>query len=242
MIVSQHVAPFEGCAQQVMHPGKVVTWLNHYSLLHADWDELSQVDLIGIDGTLLQVALARSGHRVERSSADLVAPFVFALLEKGTRIALIGAKPGVACKAAGRLGAFEVMCVDGYEGLSQLRADPGPLIAFAPRLVLVGLGAGLQEKIAAEVHAWVPEASVMTAGGWIDQYAASERYFPTWVHKLRLGWAWRILHEPRRLAGRYTADALRFVARRNDLIKRLEDLGSMSQWGIAVAGRERVTE
>lgn len=228
--------PLEECARQVMQPGRVVTWLNHYSLLNADWDQLARVDLVGIDGTLLQMALARQGHSIERSSADLVAPHVFGLLDEGARIALIGAQPGVALKAAERLGSFETMCIDGYEGLAQLRADPGRLIAFDPRLVVVGLGAGLQDRIAADVHAWVPGASVMTAGGWIDQYAADEQYFPAWIHRFRLGWAWRIAHEPRRLIGRYTVDALRFTVKSSELVARLESMGSPTPLGVRIEG------
>lgn len=234
MTAPAHEDPLEECAWQVMQPGRVVTWLNHYSLLNADWEQLARVDLVGIDGTLLQMALARAGHSIERSSADLVAPHVFRLLDKGAKIALIGAEPGVALKAAERLGDFETMCIDGYEGLAQLRADPGQLIAFDPRLVIVGLGAGLQDRIAVGLRAWLPRASVMTAGGWIDQFAAAEQYFPAWIHRFRLGWAWRIAHEPRRLIGRYTVDALRFVVEGSALVARLESMGSPTPLGVRI--------
>ena len=79
----------------------------------------------------------------------------------------------------------------------------------------------------------VPEASVCTAGGWIDQYAhAADDYFPNWVHAARLGWAWRIAHEPKRLTKRYTVEALDFVAHAPELISRLEAMGSFDDLGL----------
>ncbi len=72
-----------------------------------------------------------------------------------------------------------------------------------------------------------------TAGGWIDQYArAADDYFPDWVHAARLGWAWRIAHEPKRLTKRYTVEALDFVAHAPELISRLEAMGSFDDLGL----------
>lgn len=87
----------ERFAREAGRPGAVVTWLNHWSLLHADWPALSRMRLIGFDGTLLQMVLHHHGHRVGRSSADLVLPIVLdEVLAPDDRVALIGAAPGVA--------------------------------------------------------------------------------------------------------------------------------------------------
>ena len=78
--------------------------------------------------------------------------------------------------------------------------------------------------------------SVCVAGGWIDQYAkAAEDYFPDWVHNARLGWAWRIAHEPKRLTKRYTIEALDFIAHWPQLIRRLEAMGSFDELGLVVS-------
>ena len=225
---------FERFAERIIRPGAVATWLNHWSLLHADWEQLAKMDIIGFDGTLLQMALARAGHEVGRSSADLVLPFVFDRLPAGSRIALIGAAPGVARAAGERLDGFEVLAIDGYDGLKELRNNPSALIGFDPRYVVVGLGAGLQELVASKVHEWLPTASVCTAGGWLDQFAKAEQYFPEWIHRYRLGWAWRIAHEPRRLLGRYTIEAVDFMAVKGRLIARLEGLGDFDHLGLVV--------
>ena len=193
---------FDAMAQRVLTRGHTTTWLNHWSLLHADFRALARMHTVGFDGTLLQMRLRAAGHEVARTSADLVLPHVFERLEDGTRITLIGAVPEAGQAAAERLHRFDVQ-------------------------------AGLQEVVASFVLDLLPEASVCTAGGWIDQYArAADDYFPNWVHAARLGWAWRIAHEPKRLTKRYTVEALDFVAHAPELISRLEAMGSFDDLGL----------
>ena len=208
---------FDAMAQRVLTRGHTTTWLNHWSLLHADFRALARMHTVGFDGTLLQMRLRAAGHEVARTSADLVLPHVFERLEDGTRITLIGAVPEAGAAAAERLHRFDVR-------QDEVRGGAG---------VIVGLGAGLQEVVASVALGLVPEASVCTAGGWIDQYArAADDYFPNWVHAARLGWAWRIAHEPKRLTKRYTVEALDFVAHAPELISRLDAMGSFDDLGL----------
>ena len=215
---------FDAMAQRVLTRGHTTTWLNHWSLLHADFRALARMHTVGFDGTLLQMRLRAAGHEVARTSADLVLPHVFDRLADGTRITLIGAVPEAGQAAAERLSRFDVQVIDGYEGLRRFKADPSVLTSFDPRLVIVGLGAGLQEVVASFALELLPEASVCTAGGWIDQYArAADDYFPEWVHAA---------HEPKRLTKRYTVEALDFVAHAPELISRLEAMGSFDDLGL----------
>ena len=234
---------FDAMAQRVLTRGHATTWLNHWSLLHADFRALARMNTVGFDGTLLQMRLRAAGHEVSRTSADLVLPHVFDRLDDGARITLIGAVPEAGQAAAERLHRFDVQVIDGYEGLRRFKADPSVLTAFDPRLVIVGLGAGLQEVVASVALGLVPEASVCTAGGWIDQYArAADDDVPDWVHAARLGWAWRIAHEPKRLTKRYTVEALDFVAHAPELISRLEAMGSFDDLGLVVGPRSDAEE
>ena len=52
------------------------------------------------------------------------------------------------------------------------------------------------------------------------------------MHRWRLGWAWRIAHEPRRLLGRYTVEAVDFLALAPRLVARLEDMGEFGEYGL----------
>lgn len=199
--------------------GTSVTWLNHWSAMRADWNAISQSDFVGVDGTLLQLILGFSGVRVGRSSADLAIPRYLSL-RPTARIALIGGGGGVALRAAAKLHGV-VFVADGYKQLEQVRRAPQELISAAPDVVVLGLGAGLQDAVAAELSSALPQSTIFTAGGWLDQLSESEQYFPPIVHSLRLGWLWRIIHEPRRLIGRYTIDAVKAVLQARRLAARV---------------------
>lgn len=213
--------------------GGTTTWLNHWSLMHANWSALSRMDRIGFDGTFLQLALYKAGYHVHRTSADLVLPFVLhEVLPPNSSIVVVGAAPGVALQASARMGAHDIHAFDGYTELRRLRTNPDELIDISPTLILVGLGAGLQEQVASEFHEVCPDAIICTVGGWLDQLAHSEHYFPRWIHRLRLGWLWRIIHEPHRVLRRYTFDALKFSRKSRALIGRLESIGQWDEFAL----------
>lgn len=230
-------------ALRMNQPGTVVTWLNHWSIGRANWAALENVDVIGVDGTLLQMTLRSSGFPLSRTSADLVLPVFFgSVLAPRSRVALIGAEPGVAHTCAAkveRVYGHKVRSFDGYEQLRALRDDPAELAEFDPAVIVLGLGAGLQDEVAVELSEQFPQATICTAGGWIDQFASKEQYFPPWIHRLRLGWAWRIAHEPRRLIRRYTLDALGFLFNHRSYLQRLRGLPhGATRTGLAKAPSE----
>lgn len=206
------------------HRGFTATWLNHVSIMSADWDALRKFDYIGVDGTLLQLLLRASGIQVKRTSADLTLP---ALLEfsraNGRRIGFVGAKAGVAALAARRFVGVNFVA-DGYAELATIRTNPSQL-RTAVDVVVLGLGARLQDQVATQLATSMPHAAIVTAGGWIDQMAKSADYFPAWIHKMRLGWLWRLAHEPRRLLKRYTILAVLAIRNRRLLVDRIAALG-----------------
>ena len=55
---------FDAMAQRVLTRGHATTWLNHWSLLHADFRALARMHTVGFDGTLLQMRLRAAGHEV----------------------------------------------------------------------------------------------------------------------------------------------------------------------------------
>lgn len=202
--------------------GFSATWLNHYSALNADWDAVRNVDFVGVDGTLLQLLLARSGITVMRTSADLALPELLAHETlRGARLALIGGAIGVAQKAGDRLRQNVVFVIDGYHGLKTLLDEPADLIMAQPEIVLIGVGAGLQDRVAVDIAQLLPNSAVFTVGGWLDQLALRPQYFPPLIHRLRIGWLWRVIHEPKRLIRRYTLDAFSAVVRRRQLTAQL---------------------
>jgi len=211
-----------------------VTWLNHSSILRADWDSLKRIDRIGIDGTLLQLLLRSHGIRVRRTSADMCIPQVLKSVPHA-RIALIGGSPGVAKRAGLRLN--NVVCVsDGYEELENILNFPNVLTVSPPDIIVLGLGAGLQDRVLVQLRALVPAAIVITAGGWLDQLAGSEQYFPPWVHAIRLGWLLRLLREPRRLIRRYTIEAYQATQKSPLLVSRLQSISTDEYKELGIRG------
>lgn len=72
--------------------------------------------------------------------------------------------------------------------------------AFAPQIILVGLGYPRQEQWLAENLAKIPSARVgVGVGGTFDFWTGQARRAPKWLQKLGLEWLWRVFLEPRRL-------------------------------------------
>ncbi|MBU4616837.1 WecB/TagA/CpsF family glycosyltransferase [Rhodococcus sp. GG48] len=210
-----------------------VTWLNHSSVLRADWDSLAKIDYIGIDGTLLELVLRICGLPVRRTSADMFGPLLLKLAA-GKRVALVGGAPGVARAAADRIGRDIVLALDGYRELDGMRTDPSVIVDAAPDVVVLGLGAGVQDRVLCELREHLPGAIIMTAGGWLDQLGKKEQYFPAWVHLLRMGWLLRVIREPRRLLRRYTIEALVFLKRAPGLVRILSSSHNLRPNGTAL--------
>lgn len=198
-----------------------VTWLNHFSLQLADFKSLECLDLIAIDGTALQIFLRLSGRYVSRTSADLLVPSL-KQMNSSASFCVIGGSEFSNEKCAERLGASYRS--NGFDSLVDLLDDPREYSNSSPTYTLVGLGTPLQDQVLARLRQVHPTGSILTCGGWIDQYSASQQYFPPIIHALRLGWLLRIVREPRRLIRRYSIDALNFLVRGNRLVSRLNRL------------------
>lgn len=191
-----------------------VTWLNHHSLRVIRGRilaTLARFDVIGIDGLLLLRLLGGSAR--ERTSADLVVPRVLPLL-RDARVALVGGRLPSLMRSAETIsakflgpGSSIVGVRDGFNGLPQGPAIEEWLRSCRPNVVLVGLGAGLQEDWALEACAVLPTGLVLTCGGLFDQLSY-DAYYPAWAYPLRINWAVRLAREPRRLWMRYTMEAL----------------------------------
>jgi UDP-N-acetyl-D-mannosaminuronic acid transferase (WecB/TagA/CpsF family) len=196
-----------------------VTWLNHHSIriaLQMAPEAVGEVDVCGIDGQFLQWLLR---HPV-RTSADLVVP---RLLEADPTISTVLAIGGsgdrgdalsvALSREAGR--PVTATAVDGFSGLPRGEDLRRLVRDVRPDLVLVGLGAGLQEQVLLEAASAMPRGYALTCGGFLDQ-VLQEGYYPSWAYPLRLNWLVRVAREPRRLWRRYTIEALSAMASRAD--------------------------
>lgn len=197
-----------------------ITWVNHFSVrgaLARAPEALRGMDVCGVDGILLRWILRHPA----RTSADLVVPLLLRTDRTIHRVLAVGGRGDRGAALADALSErarrrIEVHAVDGYDGLPRGLELHGLIREVQPDLVLVGLGAGLQEQVLAEAAAAMTRGYALTCGGFMDQ-VVQPNYYPSWAYPLRLNWLVRVLREPRRLWRRYTVDAVRAVASGTDL-------------------------
>jgi alpha-1,3-mannosyltransferase len=133
------------------------------------------------------------------------------------RVYLLGSAPGVAAKAAhGIEKQYLQVQIVGYHHGFFTRGDETRLLQKIrecdPNLVLVAMGQPLQELWAAR-HYQNIQAPVICVGALLDFFSGRVRRAPLAIRELRLEWVYRLLQEPRRLAGRYLLGNPKFLCR-----------------------------
>jgi len=154
------------------------------------------------------------------SGSDLVMPLLVRAAERGLKVYLLGAAPGVGLKAAAKLRAeipgLHIVGVDsppmGFE--KNQKTEDGVLElmrAHDPDIVLVALGAPKQEIL---MHRWYRAgvtAVMLGIGASIDFIAGTVQRAPAWMSNAGLEWLYRLVHDPGRLAKRYVLRDSGFV-------------------------------
>jgi N-acetylglucosaminyldiphosphoundecaprenol N-acetyl-beta-D-mannosaminyltransferase len=158
------------------------------------------------DGNGLVSELRRRGvASAERlATTDVVHPITRLAADRGWRVGLYGAAPGVAERAAENLRAgvpgLQIVRVwDGY-GDGPSAAD---LRAARLDVLFVAIGAPRQEAWAYDVAVPAGVPAILTCGGLLDFLSGDRRRAPRWMQRASLEWAFRVMLEPRRLLSRY---------------------------------------
>lgn len=106
-------------------------------------------------------------------------------------------------------GSFDLLC-SGAE--SRQRKIVDAIRAISPALLLVGMGMPKQERFIAANRCALGANMIMPVGGFADYFAGRTRTPPRWLGTLGLEWAYRLIHDPRRLAGRYLIEPFKLIA------------------------------
>ena len=179
--------------------------------------------LVVADGAPLEWAsrIAREPRLQRTPGASLVAPLTRAAAGAGIPVLLLGGRPGASTEAAARLGreipGLQIMehCPPyGFEDDPAAWEDVHQAVAACRGgIVFCGFGCPKQERIASELHRLFPDTWFLGIGGSIDFLAGFVPRAPEWVQQAGFEWAFRLVHEPRRLARRYLVDGIPFVLR-----------------------------
>ena len=149
------------------------------------------------------------------------------------RIFLLGTSPEKNEAAVQRLSAaLPRMTVEGCDGYFDLETEASGVIErlrdFSPDLVLVGMGMPRQEAFLLQHLSELPPAVYATVGGAIDYLSGTSKLSPRVFGKFGVEWLWRLLLDPRRLAGRYLVEPCKLLTL---LLLRRVNLGRRSESG-----------
>lgn len=149
--------------------------------------------------------------------SELIEPLCRIAAARGVPVALLGATEATLAAAgavlAARIPGLRIVASiappfgldpEGAAADAQIAA----VAASGARLCFLALGAPRQEILAARAARMVPGCGFVSVGAGLDFLAGTQRRAPGPVRALALEWAWRMLGDPRRLAGRYLACAL----------------------------------
>jgi N-acetylglucosaminyldiphosphoundecaprenol N-acetyl-beta-D-mannosaminyltransferase len=187
-------------------PALIIT-LNPEMVMHAQRDPafaalLDHAALLVPDGVGIVNALRRRGHPVQQrvTGIDLLRAYAPHAAALGHRIALCGAAPGVAARAAAEL----MRETPGLQVVASDSGDPGPAVAerlqaACPGVVCAAYGHGAQERFLAEHLPAIGAAVGIGVGGALDVLAGKVRRAPAPVQRAGFEWAWRLAREPRRI-------------------------------------------
>lgn len=146
------------------------------------------------------------------SGSDLVRPLMRRAAERGHRVYFLGGAPGAAELAKEKLlldlPQLQIVGIDApridVNGAPEVQRPILERIAQAkPDLLLLALGAPKQEIWGHEQRAHLPGVVTIGVGASLEFIAGTVKRAPRWISNVGLEWLYRLLQEPRRLAGRY---------------------------------------
>lgn len=178
------------------------------------------------DGFPIVVLGRLLGTPIRRTTgADLVEPVCQAAQKKGLSVFLLGSNDPTLELTAKRLSEkFPGLKIAGYHAPGKNFDPYSPeadlaidrIRASGAELCFVALGAPRQEVFAARCLDELRGTGLLCIGAALDFIAGTQTRAPSVTQKIGLEWAWRMLHDPRRLGPRYArcmAVVPRLVAR-----------------------------
>lgn len=190
-------------------------------------EKMNRFDIALPDGWGVVLAGRYLGLPVpDRQGNDDICPKVFAeSADRGFSNFLFGCAQGIPEQAAANLtAAFPGLPIAGtlHGYWDVTRGHPGrydeadvdmmveTINSSGADILHVCLPTPMQQSWVWQVADRLDVPVIMTGGAYLDHLAERVYWYPGWVNKMRLGWAYRLSREPGRLWKRYSVDIMAF--------------------------------
>jgi len=190
-------------------------------------EQMNKFDIVLPDGWGIVLGGRWLGHPVpDRQGNDDICPKMFALsAENKWPNFLFGCAEGTPERAAANLEAtFPGLPIAGtlHGYWDVTRGHPGrydeadvdmmveTINSAEPDILHVSIPTPMQQKWVWQVADRLNVPVIITGGSYLDHLAERVYWYPGWVNKMRLGWAYRLTREPGRLWKRYSLDLMSY--------------------------------
>ena len=190
-------------------------------------EQMNKFDIVLPDGWGIVLGGRWLGHPVpDRQGTDDICPKMFALsAENKWPNFLFGCAEGTPERAAANLEAtFPGLPIAGtlHGYWDVTRGHPGrydeadvdmmveTINSAEPDILHVSIPTPMQQKWVWQVADRLNVPVIITGGSYLDHLAERVYWYPGWVNKMRLGWAYRLTREPGRLWKRYSLDLMSY--------------------------------
>lgn len=167
---------------------------------------IKQADMVTPDGIGIVWGAKKLGYDINErvTGIDLLYALSQRASQKGWKIYLLGAEPGVADQAAINLqksytGLNICGIHDGYFSTEEAEKIIDEIRRIKPQILLVALGAPNQEFWINKNKDKMGVPVSIGVGGSFDVIAGKKKRAPYWMIRLNLEWFYRLLSEPERI-------------------------------------------
>lgn len=156
-------------------------------------------------GVVWAAKILHNRDLIRISGVELVDEILKHANEHGEKVFLLGARAGIAEKAANLMGKkYPLAQLSWYSGARTVRVEKdeeasmtiAKINGFEPDYLLVAYGSPWQDIWIEENRPYLRVRVSVGVGGTLDEWAGVIAPCPAWIDRLGLKWAWRVIHEP----------------------------------------------
>ena len=183
------------------------------------FNQLSSADALFADGSGMRLAATKAGFTLNgnNNGTDMLPHLCRKSIKSNQSLFFLGAKPGVAEKAANKLtrkysGLRIVGTEHGYSDLTDEQIIE-KINNSGCDVLLVAMGSPIQEKWLLEHKDQLQCKTALAVGGLFDFYSGNISRSPLWLREVGMEWVWRLMQEPRNKFNRYVIGTPLFLYR-----------------------------